>query len=81
MACPHLNQTITEYLSGQANHIFTDGKHDWSNEGIAVDRIVIQCKDCPYRETIKQGQTIPETVKEKIKEARKFVDQDPKGVM
>ena len=81
MACPHLNLTITEYLSGQANHNFKDGVHDWSNEGIAVDRIVIACKDCPYRETIKQGQPIPETIKEKIKEARKFVDESSGKVL
>ncbi|GAG28387.1 unnamed protein product, partial [marine sediment metagenome] len=30
---------------------------------------------------IKQGQPIPETIKEKIKEARKFVDQDSKGAI
>lgn len=81
MACSHLNLTIIEYLSGQARHIFTDGKHDWSTESIAVDRIVIECLDCPYRETITQGQPIPEIIKEKIKEARKFVDQDSKGVV
>jgi hypothetical protein len=81
MACNHANQTIIEYLSGQAKHTFKDGIHDWSNEGIAVDRIVIKCRDCPYRETIEQGQTIPETVKEKIKEARKFVDQNSGGVL
>ena len=81
MACPHLNQVITEYLSGQAKHTFTNGVHDWSNEGIAVDQIAIRCLDCPYRETIEQGQTIPKAVSEKIKEARKFVDQDDKGVM
>lgn len=81
MACPHLNIVITEYLSGQARHTFTDGVHDWSNEGIAVDRIVVKCSDCPYRETIEQGQTIPGTIKEKIKEARKFVDETPGEIL
>ncbi len=81
MACSHSNMVITEYLSGQANHTFKDGVHDWSNEGIAIDRIVVKCSDCPYRETIKQGQPIPDVIKEKIKEARKFVDEDTKGVM
>ena len=81
MACSHLNMVITEYLSGQANHNFKDGVHDWSNEGIAIDYIVIACRDCPYRETIQQGQPIPETIKEKIKEARKFTDENSKAVL
>ncbi len=79
MACSHSNQVITEYLSGQAKHTFTDGVHDWSNESIAVDRIVIECSDCPYRETIKQGHPIPKIIHDKIKEARKFADGVPIG--
>lgn len=81
MACSHPNLVITEYVSGHATHRFKNGKHEWSDELIQIERITEDCPNCDFFRETKQGKAFPEGLADKITEARMLVDSpDPKSV-